>query len=1150
MSATDVAGRTVVRPAGLDYTPPSAEKYDWHTDIPADALDAKDFSSIDAWLDACIAQDRPGKIGSGTFHVDGLPRYAPEGIYGYGDTPPKFVADNVDCWLYLKDQPVTLKGLEFQGFGQVLGGVAELSDGHPHHATTKYGFDRFLTPEQGGTALELEVKASNHTVGPAVNISDCKFVNCENAFTFVSDTTQMGRIDFNNNTLTGTFGMLDVDSLYWTEVNAAGNEWANAVGDRAQPNVKQNGVQTGFKIGVDSSINMEGHSTKLAIVNNYAHDIQSVGTYLDTNAAVFADVRGVESANRGDNVISFNQIERLQGLKGQEDSNAIYAKAWGLVIQGNVIKDSGAAYLDADRNGSEASGVLVKPLYEGVARDIEVIGNTFVNMPGIPKGVSPDLAVVKISEAIGNSSVSFNNFIGGGNTSGSSSNGIVRWYNDFENLKVVGNSFQDIKLGAGDNAILFHQLEARGVGRIEVSNNSATKPGGNFDGDTRLVYFSGDHPKTLVTGHNTLEGGHVLELSRAGTGDAVRQVYVPPRVVIASDDDPTVEVKFRAALVENTGRETRLADISHAPGATISVDDPRFVVRDDGLYLRAGQSIDFEKTSALSLNLAVSNSGQVEKIAIVLPVVNVNEAPTAISVANLKGLTDTSARTMIADVRVSDPDGNSAFQANVVSVSDKRFEVADGHLYLKGGQSLDPGTKSVSVTLTATGAGGSVQKTVEIPVTQAGVETGWEQSSPYVRVVNGTGGRETIVGGAAAELLDGRDREDVMVGGRGDDTYVVSGFKDQIIEKSRGGVDTVLVSDNRYFLPDHVENIFAATSDVLFVGNDLANIVKGSDGDDVFIGGAGADLINMGAGADLVMMAPGDGDDVVLGFSGNDRLSIAGAQFSSFKDIQAALHQEGGDAVLELQDGGSVTLKGVQAASLTARQFDLLDLGRPAVTSDGSSNQTRGGTSASELIGGTAGDDYMDGKGGADVMQAGKGDDTYLVENTADRIVEASSEGIDLVLLRASRYELDAYVENILVKLQDGASVEGNALANRMLGGQGADTLYGGGGADVIVGGGGDDLLAGGRGVDKLTGGEGHDAFLYTHIGDIGDVITDFTPGEDKIDLTSLVDEMSASVSTRMVNGDLSVFLNHGGTSELVVTLKGVAALGSHDLTI
>jgi Ca2+-binding RTX toxin-like protein len=963
MSAATAAASTAPRPAGLGYTP--VEKYDWQTDVPADALDAKDFPSIDAWLDACIAQDRPGKIGSGTYEVDGLPRYAPKGIYGYGETPPKFVAENTDCWLYLKDEAVTLKGLQFEGFGQVLGGVVELSDGFPHHSTTKYAFDRFLTPEQGGTALEMQVKASATTVAPDVNISDCTFVNCENAFTFVSDTTQAGRIDFNNNVLTGTYGMLDVDSLYWTEVNASGNEWANCIGDRVQPNVKQNGVQTGFKIGVDTSVQMDGHTTKLSIVNNFAHDIQSVGTYLDTNAAVFVDVRGAVADNRGDNVISFNQIERLQGLKGQEDSNAIYAKAWGLVIEGNVIKESGAAYVNADHNGSEATGILVKPLFEGVARDIEVIANTFIDMPGIPAGVWPDLAVIKISEAIGNSVVNFNKFIGGGNWSGSSANGIVRLYGDFENLEVIGNSFQDVKLGTGDNVIVFHQLQTRGAGEIEVSNNSVSKVGGAFGADTRLVYFSGDKPTVLVTGHNTLEGGYTLLLSRPGTGDAEIQVYVPP--------------------------------------------------------------------------------------------------------------------------------------------------------------------------------------IVSVPV---GTEGSWAYSAVPTRVITGSGGNDTLYGGAGADLIDGGDRLDVMIGGGGDDTYIVSGYKDQIVETTKGGIDTVIVRDDRYFLPAEVENLVATKPGSLLVGNNLTNILTGTNGDDKFIGGGASDLINLGAGADLVIVAPGDGNDVVTGFSVNDRLSIAASAFSSFAEVKAALQQVGEDTILKLADGGSVRLKGVRAADLTAAQFDLAEIGKAAVKSTLVWQNTRGGTAASELVAGTSGNDCIDGKGGADVMIGGQGNDVYLVDNTSDRIIETSSQGLDAVLLRAPSYAMDAYVENVIVKISDGAVVRGNQLANHIEGGIGSDTLKGGVGADVMLGQDGGDVIVGGRGADILTGGAARDTYLYSEIGDIGDVITDFQKGQDHIDLSALIDQMSGSVFTKAVAGGLGVYLHHDGTSALVVTLKGVSGLSAGDLTV
>jgi Ca2+-binding RTX toxin-like protein len=77
-------------------------------------------------------------------------------------------------------------------------------------------------------------------------------------------------------------------------------------------------------------------------------------------------------------------------------------------------------------------------------------------------------------------------------------------------------------------------------------------------------------------------------------------------------------------------------------------------------------------------------------------------------------------------------------------------------------------------------------------------------------------------------------------------------------------------------------------------------------------------------------------------------------------------------------------------------------------------------------------------------------------------------------------------------------------------GGAGDDTLLGGGGNDHLFGGKGNDTLVGGVGADTLTGGEGNDTFAFgaldsrahTPVFDTqGDVIADFTPGQDKIDL-------------------------------------------------
>ena len=76
-----------------------------------------------------------------------------------------------------------------------------------------------------------------------------------------------------------------------------------------------------------------------------------------------------------------------------------------------------------------------------------------------------------------------------------------------------------------------------------------------------------------------------------------------------------------------------------------------------------------------------------------------------------------------------------------------------------------------------------------------------------------------------------------------------------------------------------------------------------------------------------------------------------------------------------------------------------------------------------------------------------------------------------------------------------------NNDGNNINGGTGADSLTGGAGDDTIDGGGGSDNITGGQGSDILTGGAGADIFIF-NAGDGTDVITDFTPGEDLIELS------------------------------------------------
>ena len=119
-------------------------------------------------------------------------------------------------------------------------------------------------------------------------------------------------------------------------------------------------------------------------------------------------------------------------------------------------------------------------------------------------------------------------------------------------------------------------------------------------------------------------------------------------------------------------------------------------------------------------------------------------------------------------------------------------------------------------------------------------------------------------------------------------------------------------------------------------------------------------------------------------------------------------------------------------------------------------------------------------------------------------------------------------------------TLEGGAGDDRILGkmghdylkgGEGDDSLFGMRGKDTLEGGAGDDVLSGGRGIDRLdggagddtlvgggandflTGGEGSDTFVQNFAVSGNDVITDFNPSEDTIELTGFqninVDEFS-----------------------------------------
>lgn len=169
------------------------------------------------------------------------------------------------------------------------------------------------------------------------------------------------------------------------------------------------------------------------------------------------------------------------------------------------------------------------------------------------------------------------------------------------------------------------------------------------------------------------------------------------------------------------------------------------------------------------------------------------------------------------------------------------------------------------------------------------------------------------------------------------------------------------------------------------------------------------------------------------------------------------------------------------------------------------------GGSGADTLSGRSGNDTLDGQAGADTMIGGAGDDIFMVDNAGDIVVEAAGEGADTVVASIS-YTLGTEVERLSFTGTAALNGIGNTLNNAINGNSGANLLRGLAGNDNLDGNAGTDTLVGGGGQDVLTGGAGADLFKFlalsgssvdSGLGTARDRITDFTSGQDRIDLTA-----------------------------------------------
>jgi len=403
-------------------------------------------------------------------------------------------------------------------------------------------------------------------------------------------------------------------------------------------------------------------------------------------------------------------------------------------------------------------------------------------------------------------------------------------------------------------------------------------------------------------------------------------------------------------------------------------------------------------------------------------------------------------------------------------------------------------------------------------------------------------GDDRIMGNALGNILDGGAGNDFLSGGDGDDTLVAGSGNDTL--DGGNGNDSVSLSgslaDYNFHFIDNLGFTITGTAtgtdlirDVeLFVfsdvtktisellsdpaaglklnGNDSANTLTGTSGNDELYGSGGNDILKGGAGNDL--LDGGAGADRMTGGSGNDIYVVDNISDTAVEDA-----------------AGGIDLVRASVAYALGKNVENLVL-------TGSADIAGTGNELDNLIMGNPGDNVLNGKTGVDSMDGGEGSDVYLIAVAADHgaaeIADSGSAGSDEVRFSATvagtlkLFAGDTGIERAVIgtgttpnaittgsvalnldasELANAISLTGNSGANILTGTAYGDIISAGAGADKVYAGAGDDTLYGGLGNDTLTGGDGADIFVFNTTPSSTankDLITDFTPGTDKVQLS------------------------------------------------
>ena len=312
-------------------------------EIPADAIDRKDFSSTSAWIDAMREQKRPGKVGSGVWDT-GLNNRLEQSIYGYdsGSGLPVFRGKGVNdqvSFLFVHADGLEIRNCAFEA---IYAPISKIDKSH-----SKWG-DHWRITDRAPASMHYNASLKG------LKVVGCTFKGCGICLAMRGEDWEFSDIHFLKNTVSGGSGGVALRAQFFRNFYLDDNVFRDMLPSKWHSGDED---ETIFLVGRSNEadrykLRRQDRNWNINVRRN------TLKTYVSShrsgrNASCFLDVRMA-----GGILVEDNHIEDAYNTGGAEGANCVYSKSINWTCRRNTYINCGGGGKDTHKDAEGGEGMV------------------------------------------------------------------------------------------------------------------------------------------------------------------------------------------------------------------------------------------------------------------------------------------------------------------------------------------------------------------------------------------------------------------------------------------------------------------------------------------------------------------------------------------------------------------------------------------------------------------------------------------------------------------------------------------------------------------------------------------------------------------------------------------------------------------------